>query len=191
MNTDEHGLEIETPIHFRIRVHPYYCPGKSCFLAQIFAAKERKEHKEKLFVPCLSGSLTMWPSAECDRPRSQQYRKEGGAAVPEDGRTPEIVKQPDKHGSFSAFFAFCCGHCLWLRRQPRYEIRGFSFGVRVESSRFRTPSPAESKVVTPQATSLHSKTWRLLERARPRASVLDCGDGAKRSRRFRQCRTPF
>ena len=48
---------------------------------------------------CFSGSVTIFPSAECDRPRSQHYRKESGAAAPEDGRTPEIVKQPDEHAS--------------------------------------------------------------------------------------------
>ena len=33
----------------QIRVYPYYYPEKFCFPAQIFAAKERKEHKEKKF----------------------------------------------------------------------------------------------------------------------------------------------
>jgi hypothetical protein len=34
-------------------VHPYYYPWKSGFSAQLLAAKERKEHKEKTFHLCV------------------------------------------------------------------------------------------------------------------------------------------
>jgi len=51
----------------------YYYPGKFCFPAQTFAAKERKDRKEKIFNLCVLCVL-LRPSSGCGVGRAEFIR---------------------------------------------------------------------------------------------------------------------